>query len=66
MGDKKMDEDEAVGMRYCGLGMGGWVGGWVEEEEEVHGAALEGVVHHLERTEEEPVCLGGWVGGWVG
>ena len=27
-------------MRYCGLGMGGWVGGWVgrgrgEEEEEV-------------------------------
>ena len=22
------EEKEAVGMSYCGFGMGGWVGGW--------------------------------------
>ena len=26
---KKEEENEAVGMSYCGLGLGGWVGGWV-------------------------------------
>ena len=23
-----VEEEEAVGMSYCGLGLGGWVGGW--------------------------------------
>ena len=29
--DGKMEENEAVGMSYCELGVwvGGWVGGWV-------------------------------------
>ena len=25
-----MEEEEAVGMSYCGCWVGGWVGGWVE------------------------------------
>ena len=26
---RKVEEEEAIPMSYCGLGMGGWVGGWV-------------------------------------
>ena len=66
--DREVEENEAVGMRCCGLGVGGWVGGWVvylqgfyffrpldflELGIEVGGGELLGYV-------------GGWVGGWVG
>ena len=30
MGDRWIEENEAVRMSYCGEGMGGWVGGWEE------------------------------------
>ena len=30
--DRKIEENEAVGMSYCMYGLGGWVGGWVEED----------------------------------
>ena len=36
--------------------MGGWVGGWVEEEGTKHIASVDG----------RKGALGGWVGGWVG
>ena len=29
---EKIEENETVRMRYCGLGLGGWVGGWGKEE----------------------------------
>ena len=25
-----VEDEQAVGMSYCGLGLGGWVGGWVD------------------------------------
>ena len=70
-------EKEAVRMRYCELGLGGWE----EEEEEETGDS-----HHSPHPNHHvggwvggvflPVCqmwemvvrwpVGGWVGGWVG
>ena len=30
VGDRKVEEDEAVRMSYCEIGVGGWVDGWEE------------------------------------
>ena len=40
-------------MSYCELGVGGWVGGWVDREDRNY--------IHSDRGGE----VGGWVGGWV-
>ena len=37
---EKIEEDEAVGMRCCRLGEGGWVGGWVGGGERWVGAVV--------------------------
>ena len=29
VGDRKVEENEAVGMSYCELELGRWVGGWL-------------------------------------
>ena len=50
-----VEEDEAVGMSYCKLGVG-WVGGWKI-----------GAVNHPRAGEDHPVDIQpGEVGGWVG
>ena len=36
--------------------MGGWVGGWVEEIEEIEAVRMRCC----------GLCMGGWVGGWIG
>ena len=66
--DRKMEEDKAVRMRYCELGIlewvGGWVGGWMGFYLVEVGA---GGVHPTQHQSGGDVALwrGGWVGGWV-
>ena len=73
MGEKK-EEDEALRMSYCGLGVGGWVGGgkggWNEVCARgkmggwVGGTYLLFVV--VVEEEEEGTVVRGWVGGGEG
>ena len=64
MGDGKVEESEAVGISYCGLGMGGWVGRHEEEEE----GECSLVSWRREGLSEmvQLFGVGGWLGGWVG
>ena len=69
VGARKIEENEAVRMSCCGLGMGGWggmggwvsgwVGGWV-------GGALTWHFNGDELFLATAACGDGWVGGWVG
>ena len=60
-----VEENEAVGMRCCmlGLGVGGWVGGWVSltfsSSSATSPLALSMSIRHLGIE----VYLNGWVGG---
>ena len=52
-------------MRCCGLGLGGWVGGW--RRRGAHEVGEELVAFLLGVDEDEDIAWGGgWVGGWVG
>ena len=52
MGDGKVEEEQAVRMSYCGVGMGGWVGGWADLPYHTRGRATL-VVCFGERQEGE-------------
>ena len=67
----KVEENEAVRMSYCELGLGGWVGGWVGGwERTVMVCLVSSSPAFLARSSNERGWMGGWVdredmGGWV-
>ena len=73
---EKIEEIEAVGMSYCGLEEGGWVGGWVTDLggvlslppfQENSAPQSQGDVEERHPLRILSACWrGGWVGGWVG
>ena len=80
MGDRKVEENEAIGMSYCKLrGWGGWVGGRRtavggggagDDRRRVRvGIVPRGgvspVLHSPIHWVDDLERVGGWVGGWV-
>ena len=54
-----IEENEAVRMSYCELGLGGWVGGWVGER-----WSLMREERARDQELKERWVGGWWVGGW--
>ena len=64
---EKIEENEAVQMRCCKLGLRGWVGGWVSSPppRAVVLVLLSESPSRAQLLLTDSRCVGGWVGGWV-
>ena len=70
---REVEENEALRMRCCGLGMGGWVGEWVGTDlsslEVCVGRSPHSflwVACQLAKNGARDLGRAWWVGGWVG
>ena len=60
-----IEENEAVGMSYCELWVGGWVGGWVGKESIEKALEVCLTMHRRSGGILWRVAWNGWVGGWA-